>query len=72
MLKGRKKLWKMLAYAFILLLIILFMCTEISPPRQSTMATMMVLMHRIAEYSEVHGSLPEGISELPKWKDKNN
>lgn len=72
MLKGRKKLWKMSAYAFILLLIIIFIRTEVSPPRPNTITAMMILMHQMAEYLEVHGSIPENLSELPKRKGKNN
>jgi hypothetical protein len=48
------------------------MSTEIIPPCQATIGTMYSLMYRAAIYLEVHDSIPENLSELPKRKNKGN
>ena len=48
------------------------MRTEIIPPCQATIGTMHSLMYRAAIYLEVHDSIPENLSELPKRKNKDN
>ena len=66
MLKLKNMFWCLVLISILILLLVSFLIMNFITPTQDTTAIMNALINRIAEYENIHNSVPTGLSQLPK------